>query len=387
MSSQLPIYVNKDAAQAHTHSRESDFDSTKTKNRVKQFHKSLPNYTPSALIRLPDLAKELGVSEVLVKYEGDRLGLPSFKILGASWGCYRSVVAYYGLEPTVSLEELSTRVRSEEKRLTLVAATDGNHGRAVAFMARLLGAQAKIFVPDFVNEMQCGRIANEGADVVVIHGDYDQAVQTAWHEALVTKEKIMVQDNAFEGYEEVPKWIVEGYSTLLSEMEEQLSQLDLSATLVVTPVGVGSLAHAVVRYSKSSSSSGPLFSIATVESDSAPCLYTSLRAGKLVSISTSTTIMDGLNCGTVSSIAWPELRDLVDVSVTVSSYECHRAVQDLASCTYPVNAGPCGAAPLAAMRRFTADGGGDLFHKDSVVVLLCTEGKREYQIPHDTTRD
>ena len=381
MSSRRPIFVSSTA------SGRRDAASAAATENVTQFHRSLPSYAQTPLVPLHDQARELGVREVLVKYEGSRLGLPSFKILGASWGCYRAVAAHFGFPPKVGLDELKGRVK--EADIVLVAATDGNHGRAVAFMARLLCARARIYVPHFVGEKQRGRIEEEGADVVVVHGDYDQAVRAAWDMVCAGKEKaggrvaIMVQDNAFDGYEEVPAWIVEGYSTLLAEMEEQLDQLGLSASLVITPVGVGSLAHAVVQYCKSVSRPAPV-SVAAVESDSAPCLFTSLRAGTPTSVSTSGTIMDGMNCGTVSSIAWPDLRDLVDASITVSSYEADRAVHYLAS--HSVKAGPCGAAPFAALRRLaTEKEGRNFLHKDSVVVLLCTEGAREYETPLDVS--
>ncbi|KAJ5633676.1 hypothetical protein N7528_001518 [Penicillium herquei] len=367
MSSRRPIYLNPAAAGERCDSAVSP--------HAAEFHKSLPNYAPTPLVPLPELAAELGVKSVFVKDESNRFGLPSFKVLGASWGCFRAVTQHLGLPlEQMTLEELAAR--PEIKSLTLVTASEGNHGRAVAYMAKLLGIAAEIFVPRSMDETTSSRIASEGAQVTVVQGTYDDAVQRAADQAHA-ENVLLIQDTAFEGYEDVPAWIVEGYSTMMNEAEEQLSQLGLSATMMVTPVGVGSLAHAVTIHCKSRN-----VAVVAVEPDSAPCLSSSLRAGKSVPVQTSSTIMDGMNCGTVSSTAWPDLQRLVDACVTVSSYESHCAVQYLTSNSVP--AGPCGAGSLAALRRLSRETP-SLLNRDSVVVLLSTEGAREYQIPRDVS--
>ncbi|KAJ5759138.1 hypothetical protein N7520_006294 [Penicillium odoratum] len=367
MSSRRPIYLNPATA-----TERCDCSSSSS---VTEFHKSLPNYAPTPLVFLPELATELGVKAVLVKDESNRFGLPSFKVLGASWGCFRAIAQTLGFESDkIALEELSSKAQASS--ISLVTASEGNHGRAVAYMARLLGIQAEIFVPRSMNQDTRDRIASEGAQVSVVQGTYDQAVKHASDKACDGR-VLLIQDTAFEGYEEIPAWIVEGYSTMLSEVEEQLVQLGLSADMIVSPVGVGSLAHAVARHCKSKH-----MAMVAVEPDSAPCLSSSLRAGKLVSVETSATIMDGMNCGTVSSTAWADLQRFVDACVTVSSYESHNAVQYLTSRSVP--AGPCGGAPLAALRRLTQEGS-SLLKNDSVVVLLSTEGARPYPIPKDVS--
>src|SRR4051812_18298878 len=128
MSSRRPIYYNPAAANERINSPQIE--------GLKSFHQSFPNYAPTPLVQLPELAIELGVSHVLVKDESNRFGLPSFKVLGASWGCFRAIVAKLGCPATISLEDLSTRAKAES--IVLTTATMGNHGRAVAFMARLL---------------------------------------------------------------------------------------------------------------------------------------------------------------------------------------------------------------------------------------------------------
>ncbi|KAE8367121.1 hypothetical protein BDV27DRAFT_143009 [Aspergillus caelatus] len=266
---------------------------------------------------------------------------------------------------------------SGEAPITLVAATEGNHGRAVAFIARLLDSKADIFVPRSMDDSTQQLIGSEGARVIVVQGDYDQAVREAADAAQALDGGILVQDTAFDGYEDIPSWIVEGYSTMMMEVDEQIAKEGLQCNLVVTPVGVGSLAHAVARHCKSRDA--PI-SVVAAEPDSAPCLHSSLGSGKPVAVQTSSTIMDGMNCGTVSTTAWSDLQKLVDACVTISSHECHAAVEYLA--TKSIRAGPCGAASLATLKRLSATNEAQtLLNKDSVVVLLSTEGPRPYSIP------
>ncbi|KAJ5272233.1 hypothetical protein N7524_005502 [Penicillium chrysogenum] len=373
MSSRRSIYFNPAAANASSASPQIE--------GLTAFHQSFPNYAPTPLVQLPELAAELGVGNVLVKDESSRFGLPSFKVLGASWGCFRAIAAQLGMPSTVSLDELSNRAK--EASIILTTASMGNHGRAVAFMARLLGIEARIFVPRSLNQWTRDLITGEGARLIVVQGDYDQAVQKAVDETRVGQGVIIIQDTAFEGYEDVPSWIVEGYSTMMHEVQNELSRLGLSGSMMITPAGVGSLAHAVAKHCKSQST--PM-SVVAVEPDTAACLSSSLTAGKPVTVRTSSTIMDGMDCGTVSSTAWPDLQRLVDACLTVSSYESHCAVQYLTSKS--VAAGPCGGASLAALRRLaTSKEASSLLNKDSVVILLSTEGAREYPVPKDVSVD
>ncbi|PYH81099.1 hypothetical protein BO82DRAFT_284811 [Aspergillus uvarum CBS 121591] len=350
--------------------------------QVRTFHEQFPGYQASPLVPLPEVAQELGVRAVYVKQENNRYGLPSFKVLGASWAIYRALLALLDLPLETSLETLTERIRAGEP-FTLMAATEGNHGRAVAWVARQLSLQARIYVPRTMVAYTQEMIRSEGADVIVANGDYDYAVLEAAKASQATKNAILVQDTAFDGYEEIPSWIVEGYSTLMHEVDVQLQALGQQNTLVVSPAGVGSLAQAVAIYSKSRTSPA---TFVAVEPDTAACLNLSLITGESTSIVTSPSIMAGMNCGTVSSAAWPVLQKLVDASVTISDYESHRAVQYLAS--NGVDSGPCGAASLAAIRRLKAEHDSSAyFSSDSVIVLLSTEGHRPYQVPEDVSSD
>lgn len=341
------------------------------------FHKALIGYEATALLSLDTLAGELGLKGVYVKDESSRFGLPSFKASGASWGCFRALVSHLSLDlESATLEQVASVARDRGCRLS--AATDGNHGRAIAWMARSLGIECSIYVPHDLHPNFLRLIAAEGAEVVVVQGDYDFAVSTAASAAAATENNILVQDTAFDGYEDIPTWISDGYATIFAEMEEQLQELNAQPTTIITPVGVGSLAQAVITYAKGQR----MFKTVAVEPDTAACLHASLVAGDATSIITSNTINAGCNCGTLSSISWPYLRDYVDLSTTVSDFETHIAVQDMHR--HHVNAGPCGASGLAALKRLVAEGH---VAKGSSVVLINTEAKRPYDIPLDVSNN
>ncbi|EXJ95715.1 hypothetical protein A1O1_00838 [Capronia coronata CBS 617.96] len=343
------------------------------------FHRRLPGYKQTPLIPLPGVAEELGVHGVFVKDESSRLGLPAFKILGASWGTFRAVAEKSGLSLDSSLEEVAAAAGRSDT--VLFAATEGNHGRAVARMGKILHVPVQIFMSRFANRETCEKIESEGAQVTVLTGTYDDALAKALEESRKNPNGLLIQDNAFDGYEQIPTWIVEGYSTLLAELDQQLEQQHLKATTVVTPIGVGSLGHAVVAYCKSDARH---IHVLTAEPETAACLHHNLKAGKRFTIETSATIMNGLNCGTVDPISWPVFVAGVDASITVSDLECHQAVQYLQN--HGIDAGPCGAASLAALRKAAAiDPRAANLDKDAVVILLSTEASRNYPSPAPAT--
>jgi acetylornithine deacetylase/succinyl-diaminopimelate desuccinylase family protein/diaminopropionate ammonia-lyase family len=348
---------------------------------VHQFHQQLPNYSRTPIVSLDEVAKKLKVKSVFVKDESNRLGLPAFKVLGASWGACRAIIAKTGIPIDSPLEKIAQIAQKES--MVLFTASAGNHGRALAAMARILGVQARIYVPRTVNDEAIRLISSEGAKVTVSKKNYDGAMVEAWNEASITQGGLFVQDTAFEGYEDIPKWIVEGYSTLLSETEEQLKEQDLEANLVVTPVGVGSLAHAVVRHCKSKDRNCAVMS---VEPDTAACFYQSLIIGRPTSVLTTKTIMEGMNCGTLSSTVFDDLQRGVDASATISDFEAHQAIQYLASKS--INSGPCGGAALAALWRLADSPDRPAWlTEDAVVVILSTEGLREFETPLEVSSD
>jgi diaminopropionate ammonia-lyase len=329
--------------------------------RAQEFHRSLPGFAATPLTEIPVLAGELGVGRLFVKDESARLGLPAFKVLGASWAVHQALAS-----------------RTAPGPVMLVTATDGNHGRAVAWVARLLGQRASVFVPDGVHPAAVAAIVGEGAEVTHVTGDYDEAVRQA-AAAAAGPGGILIQDTAWPGYEQIPGWIVEGYGTLCAEIDEQLAVAGAGPPdLVGIPVGVGSLAQAVVTCYRSRPD-GTAPALLAVEPEAASWVVASLTRGEPVSVRTSETIMAGLNCGTPSSLAWPILHSGLDAAVTVTDAQTARAAGDLAVTGVP--AGPCGAAPLAGLRAaLTGDGAGQrraelgLGPAATVVLLLSTEG-------------
>ncbi|MFC4517649.1 diaminopropionate ammonia-lyase [Streptomyces ehimensis] len=348
---------------------------------ARDFHASLPGYAPTPLTELPSLAAELGVGRVFVKDESSRLGLPAFKALGASWAVRRVLDGQTTYGQAADGPGAAALV-------TLVTATDGNHGRAVARTSRLLGQRAHVFVPHSVHPEAVAAIAAEGAEVTRVAGTYDEAVRRA-AEAAAAPDAVLVQDTAWPGYERIPAWIVEGYATLCAEIDAQLALARAGAPgLVAVPVGVGSLAQAVVTHYRSRRD-GRAPALLAVEPENAAALATSLAAGRPVTVPTGGTTMAGLNCGTVSHLAWPVLRDGLDAAVTVTDAESARAAADLAS--LGVSSGPCGAASLAGVRAALTGAGADGrraalgLGPASVLVLLSTEGPAAN--PHTTASD
>jgi diaminopropionate ammonia-lyase len=337
------------------------------------FHRRLPGYDVTPVHALPVVAAELGWRQVWVKDESSRLGLPSFKILGVTWAVIRCLEQRRGaLGEWRTWADLAAWAAGSEV-LTLVAATDGNHGRALARTACLLGLSADVFVPRDLSAARVKPLHDEGARVRVVDGDYDAAVQAAAEHA-TSDGRLLVADTSFEGYHEVPRWIVEGYSTLFWEIDEQLTSAGGGPpALVVVPVGVGSLAQATVRHYARSIMDGRT-RVVTVEPLDADCLRRSLAAGRRVPApGPHRSVMAGLNCGTLSLDAWPDLREGVFAALALADEPVLSAMAELGRCQIP--AGECGAASLAALRALADDQlGRELTpHREGDVVLLSTE--------------
>lgn len=311
------------------------------------FHKQLPGYEQSPLIDAPAIATTLGVGKVSVKDESSRFGLPAFKFLGASWAVYRALLKHIGgsILPWRAFDDLRDCI-APLRPLTLVAATDGNHGRAVARMAKLLGCDAHILVPADMAQARVDAIKGEGAEVTMVPGSYDDAVAQA--AALASESALVISDTAWEGYTEVPRWIMEGYTTILREWDEQLAPTgDTRVDLVTAQMGVGGLATAVVwHYRRPERANKP--KIVGVEPVAADCILESAQAGRIVHVpGPHRSIMAGLCCGTPSLVAWPIISKGIDLFVAVDDEWARAAMRELAQAG--VVAGETGAAGLAGL--------------------------------------
>jgi diaminopropionate ammonia-lyase len=309
------------------------------------FHAALEGYRPTPLRDLPAVAAELGLGAVLLKDESDRLGLPAFKVLGASWAVERALREHPGIR-------------------TLVAASAGNHGRAVARVAALRGLACRIYLPAGSAPARAEAIAAEGAEVVVTGGAYEQAVAQATRAGAETG-AIEIADVGESG---PARWVVDGYQTLYAEIEA-----DGGCDVLLVPAGVGSLAAAAARYGAQAR-----VAVIGVEPETAACLTASLAAGTPTAVANPGTTMAGLNCSEISASAWPSLRDGMHGMLTVADAEAHAAMRELARAGLVI--GDCGAATLAALRALATEPACAGLREAvglgarSRVVLVATEG-------------
>jgi diaminopropionate ammonia-lyase len=335
------------------------------------FHRRLPEYAATPLVDAPGLAGALGVGKAWVKDESWRLGLPAFKILGASWAVYRALEQHSdGIGEWGDLEELRGRL-APLLPLTLAAATDGNHGRAVARMAGLLGLGARIFVPADMAPARIEAIRSEGAEVVVVRGTYDDAVARSAEEA--DGRCLVISDTSWPSYEDVPRWVIDGYSTILWEVEDELGRLgEGGPTLVVVQIGVGAFAAAVTRHFRSSGVF-PRPKILGVEPVRAACALASAEAGSIIHLpGPHDSIMAGLNCGSPSIVAWPVLSKGVDLFVEIEDRWAREAMRMMAGAG--IVSGETGAAGLAGLLALAREGDrGELglTEEERVLVFNC----------------
>lgn len=321
---------------------------------VSRFHGSMPGYEPTPLLELDDLGRELGLDRLWVKDESSRLGLPAFKILGASWAAYRMLCDRLGISNGAlppSPEALAA-LMADRPPCTFVAATDGNHGRAVARAAKLYGCRAHILVPAGTAAARIEAIEGEGATVEQFDGTYDEAVAAA--EGRADANTLVLPDTATTADETVPRWVAEGYSTILREIDVELeARGEDGPDLIFVQIGVGALASAVVSHYRSDEE-GDHPCIIGVEPVGAACVLETAAAGKIVVVpGPHTSVMAGLNAGIPSLTALPILLAGMDAFCAISDEAAWHAVRTLAR--YGIPAGETGAAGLAGLLSVKRD--------------------------------
>ena len=307
----------------------------KSMHDVYEFHKSLPNYKPTPLVDLKNLAAHYGVKKVWLKDESKRFGLNAFKVLGGSYaiGKYLSQKLGKDINELPYNVLISDEVKKQLGDVTFVTATDGNHGRGVAWMANRLKQKSVVYMPKGSAQMRFDAIAREGADVTITDLNYDDAVRLA-NKGAEEYGWIMVQDTAWDGYEEIPLWIMQGYSTIINEVVEQLKACgNEKPTHVFLQAGVGSFAGAVQGYlAHLYGDDRPITIIC--EPHGANCIYKSMEAndGNPHNVGGDlTTIMAGLACGEPNTISWKILRDNADFSVSCDDQIAARGMRVLSS--------------------------------------------------------
>jgi len=292
--------------------------------KVRDFHKSFPQYKVTPLRSLNELSKKLGVSDIWIKDESYRFGLNSFKVLGGSYAVGR----YLAEKLNMDISELTfEKLRSKEIKdklgdITFVTATDGNHGRGIAWSARELGQKSVVFMPKGSSETRLNNIRCEGAEASITDFNYDDAVRIAKKYA-EEHNGVIVQDSAWEGYEDIPTWIMQGYAVVIDEAIEQIIEEGKGIpTHVFLQAGVGSYAGAVQGYLADVFGADRPITI-IVEPNEAACIFKSIKEndGKPHAVTGDMpTIMAGLACGEPCTVAWSILRDYADMCISCPDY-------------------------------------------------------------------
>lgn len=274
---------------------------------ARAFHQRMPGYQPTPLYALDAFAAELGVAKVWVKDESQRFGLNAFKILGGAYAIARCVCEKYDFVMEDFSFEKGRAALPES--ITFTTTTDGNHGRGVAWAARALGQQAVIYMPQGASAERVAHITSLGAECIVTDMNYDDTVRLTMQTAQ-EKGWEVVQDTAWEGYEKIPAWIMQGYATLAVEAVEQISASgDPAPTHVFLQAGVGAMAAGVLDYLVNCYGADNLHAV-IVEPDRADCLFRSAQQGEIVAVGGAMdTMMVGLACGEPNPLGWPRLRD------------------------------------------------------------------------------
>ncbi len=342
---------------------------------IRKVHRSLPEYAPTPLVRLPALADCLGVGQVLVKDEAHRFGLKAFKALGASYAVYR----WFAEREEVPPPERFYREFRPGGHATLCTATDGNHGRGVAWVAEKLGLRAEVFMPKGTVPARVESIRSHGAEVHVIDGDYDDAVIRCAEQAKRHGWQI-ISDTSWPGYEQIPRWIQAGYVSMFEEIQEQYEGV---IDVAFIPGGVGALAAtAAWWFSRPGYESVKLVSVEPV---SAACLLESVENGgePRKAQGALDSVMAGLNCGVPSPVAWPLIRDRFDVFMVIedsAALEAMRWYYRQRGDDPRIVSGESGAATLGGLMTLCGEdqfnAARELLGVDchATVLLLSTEG-------------
>ena len=365
-----------------------DLMSEENVTKANEFHKSFPQYSVTPLQKLSALASYLGVKGIYCKDESYRFGLNAFKVLGGSYAMGRYIAKELGRDISqLPYNVLSSdKLREEFGQATFFTATDGNHGRGVAWAAKRLGQKAVVRMPKGTTKTRFDNIAKEGAKVTIEEVNYDDCVRMAAAEAAKTEHGIIVQDTAWAGYEEIPSWIMQGYGTLVLEADKQLKENGVDRpTHVFVQAGVGSLAGAVVGYFAHKYKENPPVMV-VCEASAADCLYRSAvqADGNLVNVTGDLqTIMAGLACGEGNTIGWDILKNHVTVFASCPDWMSAKATRIYAN---PLEndphiiSGESGSVPLGlAYTALHDEDAKDLkealkLDENSNILVISTEG-------------
>ncbi|MGL5329367.1 MAG: diaminopropionate ammonia-lyase [Peptostreptococcaceae bacterium] len=363
-----------------------EFLSDKEITKVKGFHESIPQYERTPLVKLENLANLLGVGGVYLKDESYRFGLNAFKVLGGSFAMARHMADKLGKDISeLPYEKLvSDEVRNELGDITFFTATDGNHGRGVAWTANKLKQKSVVYMPKGSSLVRLENIQAEGAEASITELNYDDAVRLATEDAAKVG-GLVVQDTAWDGYEKIPAWIMQGYGTMAKEAVEQLEEYGVERpTHVFIQAGVGSLAGGVQGYMASKFEDCPITVV--VEADKADCFYKSAEAGdgkpRFVG-GDMQTIMAGLACGEPNTIGFEILKNYSKAFVSAPDWVAAKGMRILGNPLAgdeKVISGESGAVTTGLLASIMMDEQLEELRKElqldenSKVLLISTEG-------------
>lgn len=364
--------------------------------KVGDFHRSFSEYSVTPLVDLKALAADFGLGRVWVKDESKRFGLNAFKVLGGAFAIGQYLARKLGLDISqVTREKLaSAEIKAKIGQITFASTTDGNHGRGVAWTAQQLGQKAIIYMPKGSAQIRVDNILATGAECYVTDMNYDDTVRLTDAKA---KENgwVVVQDTAWEGYTEIPTWIMQGYMTLAVEALEQIRQLgEDRPTHLFLQAGVGSFAGAALGYLVAAlGDQCPITTI--VEPRKAECIYRSAVAADGAPHSVTgemNTLMAGLACGEPSTISWGILRDYATAYVSMYDFYAANGMRILAAPRpgdASVVSGESGASTMGALQHIVNNpNAAELkkalkLDKSSKVLLISSEGDTAPEIYRD----
>ncbi|MHA2815055.1 diaminopropionate ammonia-lyase [Vibrio parahaemolyticus] len=357
--------------------KKSELFSVEQAKQAHAFHSQIDGYQPTPLVSLPALATQLGVKAILVKDESKRFGLNAFKVLGGSYALGRQLAKHLNVDiAEIDLKTVSSKL---EAPLTFATATAGNHGTGVAWAAREMGQQAVVYMPKGSPQASVDRIRGLGAECIVTEVNYDDTVRLA-NDTAQANGWMLVQDTAWEGYEEIPTWISQGYMTMADEAVEQVDQLGFDApSHVILQAGVGAMAGGVLGY-LADRLDPTKFDTIIAEPKAADCIYRSgtSQAGNIINVTGDlSSIMAGLACGEPNPVTWPILKDcsryFIAVEDNVAATGMRMYGNPLAG-DQAITSGESGAVTLGALNEIVKHNGNVGLNEDSVVLLFSTEG-------------
>lgn len=354
-------------------------------NFPRAFHNRLPGYSPTPLLDMADLARELGIGRLWVKDESNRLGARSYEVLGASWALYREVLRRLGRRPAKweNLGELRERIAGVGA-LRIVVVSDNNFAIGVARAAAWLGFECVAYMPAAASAERIAAVGREGAFVDTSGVTYDDALAAAATE--LSENTVVLSDSSWEGFDEIPMWVTEGYGTVFEETDDELERRGAAPVdAVVLPMGTGALAAAAGNYYRvepGMTATGEVRRVAPglwllgAEPEAAPCFLESAASGRRTSLpSAAPSVMESLSRGLPSPLAWDVIRPTFDAFVAVPDGAVRASVARLSA--HGISVSPSGAAAFAGLVEVLHAGRDDWsvpLNGASSVLVVCTEG-------------